>query len=104
MEKVKNGIKLWISKLKEMWITMVISCGVWTVLVFLWEKGVRGFLFSLLNFLTGALLSVDGQNVLGGVIGRTFILIVFNTFISSLLIHKGKFKTRFAFAKADWKI
>lgn len=103
MEKVKNGIKLWISKLKEMWITMVISCGVWTVLVFLWEKGVRGFLFSLLNFLTGALLSVDGQNVLGGVIGRTFILIVFNTFISSLLIHKGKFKTRFAFAKADFK-
>lgn len=103
MEKIKKGIQLWITKLKEMWLSLVISCGVWTILVFLWEKGVRGFLFTVLNFFTGALLSVDGENMLGGVIGRTLILMVFNTFISSLLIHKGKFKTRFAFAKEDFK-
>lgn len=103
MEKLKSGIKLWISKLKEMWISIVISCGVWTILVYLWERGVRGFLFGVLNFFTGALLSVDGQNMLGGVIGRTLILMVFNTFLSSLLIHKGPLKTRFAFAKADFK-
>lgn len=103
MEKIKRGIKVWATKLKEMWLSMVISCGVWTVLVYLWTKGVRGFLFGLLNFFTGALLSVDGENMLGGVIGRTLILMVFNTFISSLLIHKGPLKTRFAFAKADFK-
>lgn len=103
MEKIKSGMKLWVMKIKEMWLSMVISCGVWTILVYLWTKGVRGFLFSLLNFFTGALLSVDGENMLGGIIGRTLILMVFNTFISSLLIHKGPLKTRFAFAKADFK-
>ena len=103
MEKIKSGMKLWLVKLKEMWLSMVISCGVWTVLVYLWTKGVRGFLFGLLNFFTGALLSVDGENMLGGIIGRTLILMVFNTFISSLLIHKGPLNTRFAFAKADFK-
>lgn len=103
MKKVFEGIKLGGQYLLQMFCTIIVGCGIWTMLVLFWQKGLRGIGFMIMNYLSGALLSLDGNNIVGGILGRTIILLVLNTCLTSLFMHKGSLKKRLAFAKADFK-
>lgn len=93
-EKVRNEGK----KVLKQWYTVIISCGIWSLLLYLWSKGIQNGVFVVLNYFTGALLSIDGENIVGGVFGRTIILMVMNTFLASIFMHKGSMKKRIAVA------
>lgn len=90
-------------KVLKRWYTVVISCGIWSVLLYLWSKGIQNGVFVVLNYFTGALLSVDGENIVGGIFGRTIILMVLNTFLASIFMHKGSIKKRIAVAAIGFR-
>jgi len=90
-------------KVLKQWYTVVISCGIWSLLLYLWSKGIQNGIFVVLNYFTGALLSVDGENIVGGIFGRTIILMVLNTFLASIFMHKGSIKKRLAVAAIGFR-
>lgn len=96
---MKNFLKKWLLAMKDRWVTMVVACGVWMILGNLWMRGVHNVLLVILNYLTGSLLGLDGENVIGGAIGRGILLTVVNSFFASLLMHKGSMKIRMHYAK-----
>ena len=97
----KVGIEA--KKVLKQWYTVVISCGIWSALLYLWSKGIQNGIFVALNYFTGALLSVDGENIVGGIFGRTIILMVINTFLASIFMHKGSMKKRIAVAAISFR-
>lgn len=97
----KVGIEA--KKVLKQWYTVVISCGIWSVLLYLWSKGIQNGIFVALNYFTGALLSVDGENIVGGIFGRAIILMVLNTFLASIFMHKGSIKKRIAVAAIGFR-
>lgn len=96
---MKVFLKKWFTAIKDKWVSMVVACGVWTLLAYLWQRGVHNGILVVMNYLTGSLLGLDGVNVIGGTIGRSILLVVVNSFFASIFMHKGDFKMRLYYAK-----
>lgn len=96
---MKKYFKNMVIALKKQWLTMILVCALWTGLGHLWRIGVHNVILMVINYLTGALLSLDGKNVIGGTIGRGVLFLVLNSFITSFFLHKGSFSVRLHYAK-----
>lgn len=92
-----------ISALKKQWFLMLLASAVWTGLGYLWAIGVRNVGLLIINYLTGAVLSLEGGNIVGGTIGRGILFITLNSFLTSFILHKGSFPIRVHYAKKAFK-
>lgn len=79
---------------KENAIITTIVAMLWLVLGWLKSFGVNSVLLFPLNFLSGALNGVDGGSFVGGIIGKTILLMILNSFIRPLIINKGSKEER----------
>ena len=96
---MKKHIKQYVGILKSEWKSLVIACGIWTILGYLWQKGIQNAFLIVLHYLTGSLMGLEGNNVIGGAIGKAVLFVVVNGFLGSLLMHNGSFKLRLQYAK-----
>jgi hypothetical protein len=76
------------------WQGTAIVSGIWLILGWLYTFGIRAAFLIPINYLTGAVLGLEGHNVIGGVVGRTLLMAFVNGFITSIIIFKGSFKER----------
>ncbi|MBW7572427.1 hypothetical protein [Caproiciproducens faecalis] len=79
---------------KENWITTTIIAFLWLILGWLKSFGIHSILLLPFNFLTGALTGLDGGSFVGGIVGKTILLMLLNSFIRPLLLRKGNKKER----------
>ncbi len=99
---MKVFLKNWLKAIKSRWLWILIACLVWTVLAYLWQLGRNNIFYLVLYYLTGSLLAVDTNNVIGGVIGKSILLLVVSSFFSSIFMHKGSIKVRVHYAKKSF--
>lgn len=99
---MKGFMKNWIKAIKSRWLWILIACVVWTVLAYLWQLGKNNIFYLVLYYLTGSLLAVDTNNVIGGVIGKSILLLVVSSFLTSIFMHKGSLKVRLHYAKKSF--
>ena len=81
--------------LKKNWLTTTIVAVLWLLLGWLKSFGVHTLLLLPFNFLTGALMGIDGGNFIGGIVGKTILLMLLNSFLRPFLIRRGDKKERF---------
>lgn len=74
-------------------IPTVIMAIFWMVLGWVRSVGIQWAILYPLNFLTGALNGLDG-NVIGGTMGKTLLLVMFNSMFRGILAKRGTFKER----------
>ena len=96
---MKKFLKNWFRGIKSRWLLILLACVVWTALAYLWRLGKNNIAYMAMYYLTGALLGVDSNNIIGGVIGKSILLIVVNGFLTSLFMHKGSLRVRLHYAK-----
>lgn len=65
----------------------------WLLLGWIRAAGVQWLVLWPLNFLTGALAGMNGS-ALGGTIGKTILLVMFNSAFRGILAQRGDWKTR----------
>ena len=85
------------SKMKSI-LSIIISSTtisvIWLVLGWLLTMGIHWIVLIPFNYLLGVNLGLNGENVIGGTIGKTIILIFFNGFILTFINHKGNFLSK----------
>lgn len=79
---------------KENAIITTIIAMLWLVLGWLKSFGVNSILLFPLNFLSGALNGVDGGSFVGGIIGKTILLMILNSFVRPLFFNNGNKEER----------
>ncbi len=99
---MKKFMKNWINTIRSRWFWILMACLMWTFLAYLWQLGKNNIFYLVLYYFTGALLAVDSNNVIGGVIGKSILLLVVSGFLSSIFMHKGSFKVRLHYAKKSF--
>lgn len=82
-----------VSALKQNAIPTAIMTVLWMVLWWLKYAGIQWAILWPFQFLTGALNGLTG-NVWGGAVGRTILLILFNSFFRGILANSGDRKKR----------
>ena len=97
--KMKKFFSNWIQGIKSRWQFILLACGVWTILAYFWQIGKTNAIYMGLYYLSGALLAVDTNNIVGGVIGKAVLLLIVNGFFTAILMHKGSWKVRLHYAK-----
>ncbi|MBP0962845.1 MAG: hypothetical protein J6Q99_00935, partial [Oscillospiraceae bacterium] len=89
MKKAKERFKqFWKSLKLSLPVTLLMTL-FWLVLGWLRSFGIHSIVLSPLNYLTGALVGLDGGSFVGGLVGKTIILIVVNNFVRSLITSRG---------------
>ena len=96
---MKKFFESWIQGIKSRWQFLLITCGVWTILAYLWQIGKTNAIYMGLYYLSGSLLAVDTNNIIGGVIGKSVLLLILNGFVNTIFMHKGSWKVRLHYAK-----
>lgn len=76
-------------------ITSVIGI-MWLVLGWLKSYGVNSILLFPFNFISGALNGVDGGSVIGGIFGKTLILMTLNSLLRPMMFSSGNKQGRMA--------
>lgn len=76
---------------------------IWLVLGWLRSYGITSLILFPFNFLTGALIGVDGGSFFKGVVGKTLILILLNSLVRPLLFSTGGKKEKMKKALAAFK-
>lgn len=93
-QKIKAWCKRFWGNLKSSLPVTAVMTALWLVLGWLRSFGVHSALLFPLNFLTGALAGLDGGSLIGGTLGKAVLLIIVNSFVRSLLLHRGSLGAR----------
>lgn len=97
--KMIKFFKNWFQGIKNKWQFILVMCIVWIVLAYLWQIGKTNTIFMVLYYVSGALLAVDTNNIVGGVIGKAILLLAINGVVSTIFMHKGSWRMRMHYAK-----
>lgn len=92
-------MKNFLEGFKKNWQGTVIVTVIWLILGWLYSFGIRAAFLIPLNYLTGAVSGLEGNNLVGSIIGRTILIIFINGFITSFFINKGTWKEK---CKHSW--
>ncbi|MGD9569084.1 MAG: hypothetical protein AB7V48_12385 [Sedimentibacter sp.] len=80
--------------LKENAIVTAVIGIMWLVLGWLKSYGINNIFLFPFNYVSGALIGVDGGSFVGGIIGKTLMLMILNSLIRPFLFSKGDKKER----------
>ena len=87
-------MKHFIENLKKNWKGTISVTIIWLILGWLYSFGIRAVFLIPLNYLTGAITGLEGDNFIGSIIGRTILIIFINGFITSLFLYQGNWKDK----------
>ena len=91
--KNKFSIQYLLQMIKANLLPTVLLTVFWMILGWIRTAGIQWAILWPLNFLTGALNGISGSAV-GGTIGKTILLISFNSMFRGIIAKRGDWKTR----------
>ena len=90
MSIIKGFFKEFIKRLPG---TLIVSL-IWFILGWLIAFGKQAVFLIPINYLSGAVLGLSEQSFIGGMFGRTILMLLFNSFLTTLIVTRGSISER----------